>query len=77
MAPPLSATPSVYAQSGPGEKIRTIVAVQNPAIAVYTVPRRVEHAPRAASGTRILMVEPRGTVNTGNPETDTTGTRLV
>jgi mannose-6-phosphate isomerase-like protein (cupin superfamily) len=44
---------------------------------VYTVPRGVEHAPHAAPGTRILMVEPRGTVNTGDPETGTTGARLV
>jgi mannose-6-phosphate isomerase-like protein (cupin superfamily) len=44
---------------------------------VYTVPRGVDHAPHAASGTRILMVEPRGTVNTGDPETGTGGTRLV
>jgi mannose-6-phosphate isomerase-like protein (cupin superfamily) len=44
---------------------------------VYTVPAGVEHEPHAAPGTRILMVEPRGTVNTGDPATGTTGNRLV
>jgi mannose-6-phosphate isomerase-like protein (cupin superfamily) len=44
---------------------------------VYTVPRGVVHRPRADPGTRILMVEPRGTVNTGDPETGTAGERLV
>ena len=32
---------------------------------VYTVPRGVRHRPRAAPGTRILMVEPRGTSQDG------------
>lgn len=44
---------------------------------VYTVPAGVEHAPRAEPGTRILMVEPRGRLNTGDAETGTAGTRLV
>jgi mannose-6-phosphate isomerase-like protein (cupin superfamily) len=32
---------------------------------VLTVPRGVAHRPRAADGTRILMVEPRGTSRDG------------
>jgi len=43
---------------------------------VYTVPRGTPHRPRAAAGTRILMFEPRGTVNTGDASTGTTGVRL-
>jgi mannose-6-phosphate isomerase-like protein (cupin superfamily) len=43
----------------------------------YTVPRGVYHRPHAAPGTRILMVEPRGTFNTGDASTGTTGNRLV
>jgi mannose-6-phosphate isomerase-like protein (cupin superfamily) len=40
---------------------------------VFTVPRGTPHRPRAEPGTRILMVEPRGTYNTGDPATGTTG----
>ena len=45
----------------------------------FTVPRGVRHRPRAEEGTRILMFEPRGTVNTGDADgvQGTTGTRLV
>ena len=32
---------------------------------VFTVPRGVRHRPSAAAGTRILMVEPRGTSQDG------------
>jgi mannose-6-phosphate isomerase-like protein (cupin superfamily) len=41
----------------------------------FTVPRGVRHRPRAEEGTRILMLEPRGTVNTGDAPgvTGTTG----
>ena len=42
---------------------------------VYTVPRGVQHRPRADEGTRILMFEPRGTYNTGDAATGTTGVR--
>ena len=42
---------------------------------VFTVPRGVQHRPRAAHGTRLLLFEPRGTVNTGDPATGTTGVR--
>jgi len=44
---------------------------------VYTVPAGVPHRPHAIPGTRILMVEPRGTVNTGDPATGTSGHRLI
>ena len=45
----------------------------------FTVPRGVRHRPRAEPGTRLLLLEPRGTVNTGDAQgvTGTTGTRLV
>jgi len=42
---------------------------------VFTVPRGVLHRPRAEPGTRILMVEPRGTSNDGT-EQGLTGERL-
>lgn len=41
---------------------------------VYTVPRGVTHRPRADDGTRILMVEPRGTSQDGT-EQGSTGIR--
>ena len=37
---------------------------------VYTVPRGVEHFPRAEPGTRILMFEPQGTPTTGDSHAD-------
>ncbi len=43
---------------------------------VFTVPRGVRHRPRASPGTRVLMFEPRGTVNTGDPATGTAGVRI-
>lgn len=45
----------------------------------FTVPRGVRHRPRAEEGTRLLLFEPRGTVNTGDAEaaTGTAGHRLV
>lgn len=39
---------------------------------VFVVPRGVRHAPHAEPGTRILMFEPRGTMNTG--DADASGT---
>lgn len=42
---------------------------------VFTVPRGVRHRPSAAPGTRILMFEPRGTVNSG--DADAAGTAGV
>jgi mannose-6-phosphate isomerase-like protein (cupin superfamily) len=41
---------------------------------VFTVPRGVAHRPRAEPATRVLMVEPRGTYNTGDAATGTAGT---
>jgi mannose-6-phosphate isomerase-like protein (cupin superfamily) len=43
----------------------------------FTVPRATPHRPSAAPGTRIVLVEPRGTINTGDPATGTAGRRLV
>lgn len=34
----------------------------------FTVPRGIPHRPHAEPGTRILMVEPRGTTNDGTPD---------
>ena len=39
---------------------------------VYVVPRGVEHCPRAEEETHIVLVEPRGTVNTGDAGGDRT-----
>lgn len=43
---------------------------------VFTVPRGTLHKPVAEPGTRILMFEPRGTVNTGDGNEGTTGVVL-
>ena len=45
----------------------------------FTVPRGVRHRPRAEPGTRLLLLEPRDTVNTGDAQgvKGTAGTRLV
>lgn len=43
---------------------------------VFTVPRGVRHRPRAAPGTRIVNIEPRGTTQDGTAD-GTTGTRLT
>ena len=42
---------------------------------LYTVPRGTTHRPRAEAGTRILMVEPRGTSQDGTAE-GSTGVRI-
>jgi mannose-6-phosphate isomerase-like protein (cupin superfamily) len=42
---------------------------------LFTVPRGTRHRPRAEPGTRILMLEPRGTTQDGTPE-GTAGIRL-
>lgn len=39
---------------------------------LFVVPRGVEHRPRAATECHILMVEPAGTVNTGDQPGDRT-----
>jgi mannose-6-phosphate isomerase-like protein (cupin superfamily) len=36
---------------------------------LYVVPRGVEHRPVAAEETHILLIEPAGTPNTGDPAT--------
>ena len=38
---------------------------------VYTVPQGMSHRPRAEPGTRVLMVEPRGTTQNGEPDGNT------
>ena len=35
---------------------------------LYVVPRGVEHCPRSDAGAEILLIEPQGTVNTGDAE---------
>jgi mannose-6-phosphate isomerase-like protein (cupin superfamily) len=35
---------------------------------MYVVPKGVEHKPRAETECKIMLVEPRGVVNTGNTE---------
>ncbi|MGH3072056.1 MAG: cupin domain-containing protein [Gaiellaceae bacterium] len=36
---------------------------------LYVVPRGVEHRPRSEDGASVLLVEPEGTPNTGDPAT--------
>lgn len=36
---------------------------------LFVVPKGVRHRPRAAAGTQLLIMEPRGTPNTGDPQT--------
>lgn len=45
----------------------------------FTVPAGVRHRPRAEEGTRLLMFEPRGTLNSGDAQdvAGTAGHRLV
>ena len=42
----------------------------------FTVPRGLRHRPVAEAGTRILMFEPRGTVNTGDADPLLSGDRI-
>ena len=37
---------------------------------MYVVPKGVEHRPRAESEVKVLLIEPRGVVNTGDGERD-------
>lgn len=39
---------------------------------LFVVPRGVEHCPEAAAETKVLLIEPRGTVNTGDAGGDLT-----
>ena len=41
---------------------------------LYVVPRGVEHCPKADEETHVLLIEPRGTVNTGDVESELTAT---
>lgn len=36
---------------------------------LFVVPKGVEHRPVARSGAQVLLIEPRGTPNTGDPRT--------
>ena len=36
---------------------------------LFVVPRGVEHCPRSDEGAEILLIEPQGTLNTGDAET--------
>jgi mannose-6-phosphate isomerase-like protein (cupin superfamily) len=36
---------------------------------LFVVPRGVEHRPKSDEGASVLVIEPRGTPNTGDPET--------
>jgi mannose-6-phosphate isomerase-like protein (cupin superfamily) len=36
---------------------------------IFVVPKGVEHRPVAVEEAHILLIEPKGTLNTGNPET--------
>ena len=35
---------------------------------LFVVPRGVEHCPRSAEGAEILLIEPQGTINTGDAD---------
>jgi mannose-6-phosphate isomerase-like protein (cupin superfamily) len=43
---------------------------------LYVVPRGVEHCPVAAEETELLLIEPAGTPNTGDPRTAATKTKI-
>lgn len=43
---------------------------------VYVVPRGVEHCPKADVETHLLLIEPAGTPNTGDPATAATKTEI-
>ena len=44
---------------------------------MYVVPKGVEHKPRAENECKVLLVEPRGVVNTGNTAGDLTASNDV
>ena len=44
---------------------------------MYVVPKGVEHKPCAETESKIMLVEPRGVVNTGNTEGDLTASNDV
>ena len=43
---------------------------------VFVVPKGVQHRPRAAVETHLLLIEPAGTPNTGDPATAATKVRI-
>jgi mannose-6-phosphate isomerase-like protein (cupin superfamily) len=43
---------------------------------MYVVPKGVEHCPRADEETHLLIIEPAGTPNTGDPETAAIKTKI-
>ena len=43
----------------------------------YVVPKGVEHKPRAENECKVMLVEPRGVVNTGNTEGDLTASNDI
>lgn len=43
---------------------------------MYVVPKGVEHCPRADEETHLLIIEPAGTPNTGDPETAAIKTQI-
>jgi mannose-6-phosphate isomerase-like protein (cupin superfamily) len=43
---------------------------------LYVVPRGVEHCPLAEEETELLLIEPAGTPNTGDPRTAATKTKI-
>jgi mannose-6-phosphate isomerase-like protein (cupin superfamily) len=44
---------------------------------MYVVPKRVEHKPIAQSECQILLIEPKGVVNTGNTQSELTAAQDV
>jgi mannose-6-phosphate isomerase-like protein (cupin superfamily) len=43
---------------------------------LFVVPKGVEHCPKAAEETHVLLIEPRGTVNTGDAGGDLTAAEV-
>ena len=43
---------------------------------MYVVPKGVEHCPRADEETHLIIIEPAGTPNTGDPETAAIKTKI-
>lgn len=43
---------------------------------MYVVPKGVEHCPKADEETHVLLIEPAGTPNTGDPATATAKVRI-
>lgn len=43
---------------------------------MFVVPKGVEHCPRADEETHLMIIEPSGTPNTGDPDTAVTKTRI-